>query len=462
MTSAEHLVIGSGAGGALTAAHLAESGHEVLVLEEGPWIDAATIAPFSLDQMARQCRDGGMTVALGRPPIGYLEGRCAGGTTEVNAGLYRLASEERLARWTADYDICDLTTQSLASHARAVESALSVQQLPGAATPASLVLAEGAAELGWPAVELPRCYSYDDDRPVKQSMSRTYLPRALAAGAKLATGVRVDRLRLRRGRVSGARTALGPVTASHVWVCCGAIGTAALLQRSGLRSGIGTTLRVHPMVKLVAQFDETLGAATDVPVHQVQAPDPDISLGGLVSQPSRVALALVDDWKNNAQLAEDWARTAVYYATLRPAGRGHVRAIRGVQAALVSFKLTKCDISRLAGGLADLARLLFAAGAGSVHTGARRGRSIRRSSEADQVGFSVANRTAAIMTLHLFSTAPMGENRAHCSVDSFGRVHGVRGLRVNDASILPDAPGVNPQATLMAIASRNVAAFLGL
>jgi choline dehydrogenase-like flavoprotein len=31
---------------------------------------------------------------------------------------------------------------------------------------------------------------------------------------------------------------------------------------------------------------------------------------------------------------------------------------------------------------------------------------------------------------------------------------------VNDASLLPDAPGVNPQGTVMAIASRNVAAFL--
>jgi choline dehydrogenase-like flavoprotein len=39
-------------------------------------------------------------------------------------------------------------------------------------------------------------------------------------------------------------------------------------------------------------------------------------------------------------------------------------------------------------------------------------------------------------------------------------VHGFENLRVNDASLLPWAPGINPQGTLMAIAHRNVEAFL--
>jgi choline dehydrogenase-like flavoprotein len=64
------------------------------------------------------------------------------------------------------------------------------------------------------------------------------------------------------------------------------------------------------------------------------------------------------------------------------------------------------------------------------------------------------------MTVHLFSSVPMGEDPARCPVDSFGAVRGVRGLRVNDASLLPGPPGVNPQGTVMAIAARNVSAFL--
>ena len=64
------------------------------------------------------------------------------------------------------------------------------------------------------------------------------------------------------------------------------------------------------------------------------------------------------------------------------------------------------------------------------------------------------------MTVHLTSSVRMGEDRARTGADSFGRVWGVRNLRVNDASLLPDAPGVNPQAAIMTIAARNTDHFL--
>ena len=76
--STQVLVIGSGAGGATTACLLAEAGFDVLIAEEGPWVEQDTVVPFSLEQMDRQYRAGGVTVALGLPSIAYTEGRCAG------------------------------------------------------------------------------------------------------------------------------------------------------------------------------------------------------------------------------------------------------------------------------------------------------------------------------------------------------------------------------------------------
>ena len=76
--------------GAPTAAILAEAGFDVLVVEEGGWVEQGSVAPFSLAQMEQPVpRAGGVTVALGRPSIAYAEGRCAGGGTEINSGLYR-------------------------------------------------------------------------------------------------------------------------------------------------------------------------------------------------------------------------------------------------------------------------------------------------------------------------------------------------------------------------------------
>jgi choline dehydrogenase-like flavoprotein len=54
----------------------------------------------------------------------------------------------------------------------------------------------------------------------------------------------------------------------------------------------------------------------------------------------------------------------------------------------------------------------------------------------------------------------MGERRDLAGTDSFGRVRGWDGLRVNDASLLGDAPGVNPQGSIMTVALRNAEQFL--
>jgi choline dehydrogenase-like flavoprotein len=64
------------------------------------------------------------------------------------------------------------------------------------------------------------------------------------------------------------------------------------------------------------------------------------------------------------------------------------------------------------------------------------------------------------MTIHLFSSCPMGENRSQCAADSFGRVHGFKNLFINDASLLCTAPGVNPQGSVMAVARRNAIHYL--
>ena len=76
-----------------------------------------------------------------------------------------------------------------------------------------------------------------------------------------------------------------------VIVCGGAIQTPALLQRSGIRGVIGTSLAVHPTVKLAARFRDAINVPNDVPVHQVKEFAPDLSFGCSASGPGLVALA---------------------------------------------------------------------------------------------------------------------------------------------------------------------------
>ena len=64
-----------------------------------------------------------------------------------------------------------------------------------------------------------------------------------------------------------------------------------------------------------------------------------------------------------------------------------------------------------------------------------------------------------LMTIHAFSSLPMGEND-FCPVDSSGKLKHLDNVMVCDASIIPSAPGTNPQATIMALVERNMDLFL--
>ncbi|HYU66151.1 MAG TPA: NAD(P)-dependent oxidoreductase, partial [Jatrophihabitantaceae bacterium] len=257
------LVVGSGAGGAPTAAFLAEAGYDVLVVEEGDMVRQGEVVPFSLDQMDRQYRAGGVTVAIGRPSIAYGEACCAGGGTEINSGLYRRPPEDVLDRWRVEHDIADFNANDLYAICDQVEKELSVQPTPGDAIGASEALRRGAERLGWAHEEIPRWMTYtstDVASGRRRSMTETYLPRATDAGARLVTGTRVDRLVLNRGTATSAvltdrERRAATVRFGDVFVCGGAIQTPALLQRSGLRHRIGRSLAVHPTVKLTARFD---------------------------------------------------------------------------------------------------------------------------------------------------------------------------------------------------------------
>jgi len=466
---AEILVVGSGAGGATTAALLAEAGRDVLVVEEGPWIDQGTVRPFSLDQMDRQYRSGGVTVALGLPSIAYTEGRCAGGGTEINSGLYFRPPVEVIERWRDRHRIRDLDPDEIGAIADEIERTLNVGLVPGKATPASEILRRGAATLRWRHSEIPRWMQYppggDAVTGARQSMTRTYLPRAFSAGARMVTDCRVDHLVLRDGVARGATVTFGDgshgtIRCRHVFVCGGAIQTPALLQRSRIRGRIGRTLAVHPTVKLSARFADEVNVPDDVPVHQVKEFAPSLSFGGSASHSGLVALALLDQWPTFADAVTQWRRIAIYYAAITSEGRGWVRAVPGLRDPLVTYRLTGRDRQLLQSGLARLALLMLEAGAEEVYPSFRGAPVVRNRADLATMQDAFAVSKASVMTVHLCSSVPMGELGERSGADSFGRVHGTRNVYVNDASLLPDAPGVNPQATVMAFAVRNARRFI--
>ena len=464
---AEIVVIGSGPGGAITACLLAEAGRDVLLIEEGAHLPLSSCEPFSKDEMLQKYRNGGQTVALGKNKIAYVEGRCVGGGSEINSGLYHRTPPEILERWRKEFRVEGLTEQELAPHFETCERDVSVSLLPHAAPPASLKLHDGANKLGWKSLEVPRWFRYDaNGSGRRQSMSETFIPRLLKAGVRLLPRASASRF-FPAGNgwliEAGHQTAGSiEIRADHLFLCAGAVHTPALLRRSGITRNVGNSLQVHPTVKIVARFPEDVNSADmGVPVHQVKEFSPRLSFGCSISSPAYVALGLIDHPEAARETSATWQRNAIYYAMITSEGRGSVRPLPGFRDPLVRYALTANDRRNLADGLRKLAQALFASGAQELFPSLTRGPVLRGESCLSKIPDTLPDGMANLMTIHLFSSAPMGENRERCATDSFGRVHGFRNLFVNDASLLCTAPGVNPQGSIMAIARRNTLRFLG-
>jgi choline dehydrogenase-like flavoprotein len=474
------LVIGSGAGGAITAATLAEAGMQVLILEEGreqPSQDMDTHGPSAMQSLYR---NAGLSPIFGRSSIAFVEGCCVGGSTEINSSFWHHPPDSAIERWVREYGVRGLSRDELEVTMAELEATLSpVTTREGALPASSRVFGRGLEALGLPVSETPRLHRGDSTRSqfapgAKASMSRTYLPRALAAGARLEAGWRADRLvgdgrRIRSVRISqrmAGRTIRREVRAGHVFVCGGAIQTPALLRRSGIKHRIGDSLRIQPMLKVAALFDEVLDADLSVmPVYQMRDPSTGYFLGGSVFTPGFLGMSLSERWPENEPVMDDWRRMGIFYAACRGAGRGTIRVFPGTGEAIVRYPITAQDQHNLTMGMARLSEVLFAGGARRVYPGLRDCQALESTDDL----FSLLMQSGAdgipagrmsISTVHVSSSCPMGEFESVCPVDSFGRLRGFDNVRIGDASIIPDAPGVNPQGTVMALALRNVREFL--
>ena len=191
--------------------------------------------------------------------------------------------------------------------------------------------------------------------------------------------------------------------------------------------------------------------------------DPFLTIGGSASRRGHVALAVADAAPSHLdRVLAEWQNVVVYYAAIRSTGSGRVLAIPGLRAPLVTYGLTDSDLSRLARGLVHLGEVLLAAGAIELFPSIAGGPIVRKREDLGQWWQALTRSRSNLMTVHLTSTVRMGDASDLTGADSYGRVWDTDNLRVNDASLLPDAPGVNPQAAVMMIAARNADAFLAI
>ena len=471
VVTGDAVVVGSGAGGAMVARTLARAGLDTVVLEEGRrWTVEEFRTTHPLDRYAGLYRGAGTTVALGRPSVVLPIGRAVGGTTVVNSGTcYRppLAVQQR---WRDEFGLGIADPARLTEHLDDVERTLRV-------APVALdimgrngrLLLDAAAELGWRAAPIPRnapgcggcCQcAIGCPRNAKFGVHLNALPQACAAGAHIVADARVERVLHRHGRARGVRarrpdgTALD-VLADTIVIAAGATETPMLLRRSGLGAHprLGRNLALHPATILAGRFDQDVvaweGVLQSAAVHEFHESD-GVLIEATSTPPGMGSMVFPGYGAELLGWLERAPQVATFGAMVADRGVGSVLPVRGE--ALVRYDIDRADIAKLVVAIEAMGRLLFAAGAVEVLTGLP-GAGTVTSLPALREQLGRCNpRSLHLAAFHPTGTAAAGADEQRCPVDPTGRLRGVDGVWVADASILPSCPEVNPQLSIMALA----------
>lgn len=485
--SADVVVVGSGAGGGVAAAAFARAGKRVVVLEGGDAFDARTFTQSEL-AMSQLYLEGGLAAThdLG---VAILAGATLGGGTTVNWCTSFRLPERIAAEWERESGIASLGSE-LAPHYDALAGELGLAPA-NAHNANNRALFEGARALGVHADSMPRNAPADCGDGCgycgfgcayakKRSTPRQFLPDVSRGGGAIYANAHVERIELAgsRARSVRVRQTVAPgdvrsfeVAADLVVVAAGALRTPGLLARSGVRHPLlGRRLFLHPVAGLFPEYAHTI-EAWQGPMQSAYSDAYNYRIGNYgcklevaPTHPGLAALAL--PWLDRASHARALERArhgATFIAVTRDRDPGSV----GLDdEATIRYRVSPFDGENLLYGLAGMVDVAFAGGATRVTTLHTRPIVIERAA------WSAARRTALVAELgrigtasnrqiffsaHQMGTAAMGAEPNTSVVDPDGAVWGYDNLLVVDAATFPQASGVNPMLTVMAMAARVAA-----
>jgi choline dehydrogenase-like flavoprotein len=486
-------IVGSGAGGGVAAAVLADAGLDVVVVEAGGYWDDADFDGSELQALGEFY--SGSPTATADQSVGLIAGACLGGGTVVNYSTSFRTPDEVRAEWAA-HGVPAFTGADYEASLDAVCERLGVNQEHNAPSTRDQKLRDGALALGWHVDAMPRNVDGRCDQGVdcgscglgcrrgaKQSTAKTWLRDAAEEGARLLVRTRVERVLIEQGRASGvqARTAAGhrvTIRSRAVVAACGALHTPALLKRSGLQNQhVGRHLALHPATAVWGVYDEELRPweGTMQALYSDQHRDLDSGYGVKYETAAALPHLAVPffPWRGAAahhELMQSLSSSVAFGVLLRDRDGGEVKVGRDGEP-VVRYRLSPYDQGHMRAGVEGAASLHEAAGARRVFSsqsrwvsyepGSGAGARERFMAAVDACGWGAGRTHYA--SFHLMGSARMGGSPGTSAVAPDGQTWDVRDLYVFDGSAFPSASGVNPQVSIQAIAhmgARQLAARL--
>ncbi len=465
------VVVGTGAGGAVVGKELAERGHAVVFVEEGEHYRRDAFTGSSVDAHKRFYRGA---ISLGNAAMPVYIGRLVGGSTAMNGGTCFRTPDWVLDRWCEDIGTDAFTSDSMARHFERVERTIDVAPTTQPTSgPIAKAVARGCDALGWSHFAIRRNVKGCEGQgfcdfgcrtDARRSMNVSYVPLALEASALCVTGLRAERVLTEQGRAVGIQgvSAHGrslQVRAKVVVLAGGAVPTPMLLLNQGLANSsdqVGRNLTLHPSTGLSALMDEDINGAQHIPQSYgcdqylrdgilITSALPDANTAAVTVQ--LLGNRLMDVLARQAQMAT----LGILIADQSRNGRVW-RGIAGQPA--ITYNLTAADSALLHKGVVAGMQLLKAAGAKRFYPSRPSTPEVAIDAIAAYAKAVPAASDVGLLSYHPLGTCQMGKDPRKSVVNTDHQCHDVPGLYIVDGSTVPGPLGVNPQLTIMAMASR--------
>ncbi len=486
---ADVCVVGSGAGGGVAAAILAEAGLDVVVLEMGDDFAEPDFDRQELTAYRNLYYRGGPFATDEDGQITMLAGSALGGGTTVNWSTCLRPPDHVRREWAGSFGLEGLDGADFDAHLDAIAERISVNDRCSDWNGANERLMEGCETLGYSARRAmrnaqPNAYrpetagfiGYGDRSGSKQGTAQTYLRDAAEHGARIVVQCRAEQIEVRDGRVVGVIAhSVGQQRKIHVRtprvvLSAGSLESPALLLRSGIGGpAVGRYLKLQPGAAVLGVYEEHQQLWWGAPQTSLCDHFADLGDGyGFLIECGGANAGLgasAQPWASAEQHKEFMERAwqvAPFLVFIRDRGEGQVLLGDGGRPVVRYSFSDERDRDALLQGMIELARLHAAAGAEEIYPVHRELLRWERAREPDLSGYlsrlrklSFAPADLPLYATHLLCSARMGLDPETSVADPSGRLHDVEGAWVADASSCPTPPGVNPMLTTMALARRT-------
>ena len=472
----DFVVVGTGAAGAVAAHRLAQLGFSVAMVEEGPYVKTRQFGPDVLSAFRTLMRDAATQAIEGRSFMPLLQGKCVGGSTVVNSAIAWRMPEDVSDDWTARFGLGGVVdSKALDEHFAQLEEDLHVEAV------ADEVLGGNNREfieaLERRGIEHRPMQRYASrckgaarclqgcPNGAKQGMNVSYVPWALALGARLFCSCRVERAIIEGGRAvgvlaQGSNRTLARVTLRArrgVVVAASTVQTPNLLRRSGIRSSeLGRHFQAHPGVGVAGVFDRPIhmdfGSTQGAETTHFRSSDR-FKIETIALPPEMLAARMPGAGVELMRKLASYPNIAVWGVQIRARAEGRVKTGFGGRDKVV-YSLTPPDLEATRKALSFIATLMLEQGAREIWPGVYGQPSTMTTVDQAKTlqGGSLDPRAYSFIATHFFGAARMGPDPKASVVGLDFATHEAEALYVVDSSVFPTNLGVNPQHTMMAVA----------